>query len=347
MYILCIGDIAISSDLPSPWLPPGDFTPGDDAKILFNWELPIGKMVNPTHRTSGPRLLSYRPSVNIIPKWAPGFAALATNHILDGGEDGLADTITTLQQAGFSTVGAGPTVEEIRKPLIWETSQGRLAIVNWVFPETHPDWNAVPGPNCWPGVEAARQIIRDLKGKSDWVMVFAHWSDELFPYPRPEDRTIARELAQVGVDVIVGHHPHVVRGMENLGTCPVFYSLGNFYFSNFKDDTGMWITRQAPRNKEGLGVELIFTRGSKPQYHLHSYWQTKQGFIVDQFNRAARRAAYVSRPLSKFTNRNYSTWYSKQRFIFDKWGYRLHFRLWQQGISGLIHFLAKMPHITL
>ena len=56
--------------------------------------------------------------------------------------------------------------------------------------------------------------MEKAKGEADWVMVVVHWSDELFPYPRPEDRATARELAQMGADLVVGHHPHVVRGME-------------------------------------------------------------------------------------------------------------------------------------
>ena len=105
---------------------------------------------------------------------------------------------------------------KLRKPLIWETKEGKLAIVNWIFPETNPDWMAIPGPNCFPGVNQAKQVICDLKQDNDWVMVLAHWSDELFPYPRLEDRIIAQEFAHTGLDIFVGHHPHVVRGFEVL-----------------------------------------------------------------------------------------------------------------------------------
>jgi gamma-polyglutamate biosynthesis protein CapA len=61
-------------------------------------------------------------------------------------------------------------------------------------------------------------------------LVLAHWSAELFPYPRPEDRIIVRELANAELDFFVGHHPHVVSGMEVIDACPVFYCIGNFFF---------------------------------------------------------------------------------------------------------------------
>jgi hypothetical protein len=222
-----------------------------------------------------------------------------------------------------------------------------LAVVNWVFPETHPDWNAVPGPNCWPGVDEAKRTIHSLKYQADWVLVLVHWSDEDFSYPRPEDREIARQLIQMGADLIIGHHPHVVRGIERFNDSFIFYSLGNFYFSNFKDGSGKWIARQAPRNKEGLGVELIFQRGRRPQYQLHSYYQTKKGYIQDPFHRAARRANSVSRPFIKLSEPDYIQWYAKQRAAFDQWGFRLYFRLWQFGLPGLVRFAAKKLHLAL
>ncbi len=263
MQLLCLGDIALSDRnlFRQKWKLPQILNSGNELRVLLNWELPIGETLNTKPRSSGPRLLSFPDSAQLIEKWSPGFATLATNHILDAGDVGLVNTIESLKGAGFETVGAGRTQEEITAPLFWETPDGRLAIVNWVFPETHPDWMAIPGPNCWPGLQQAKHTIQESKGKADWVLVVVHWSDEHFPYPRPEDRTIAHELAQMGADFIVGHHPHVVRGVEILHSCPVFYSIGNFYFSNFEDECGKWTVRQAPRHLEGLGVQISFRKG--------------------------------------------------------------------------------------
>ncbi len=321
-------------------MPPGGIVPGSQARILFNWELPVGATVNPVARTSGPRLLAQPDSVSVIRRWSPGFATLATNHCLDAGPEGLTETISCLKLNGFEVVGAGRTYEEIAEPLIWETADGRLAVVNWVFPETHPDWRSVPGPNCWPGIEGARLTIGGLKQDSDWVLVVLHWSDELFAYPRPEDRLVARELAQMGADLIIGHHPHVVRGRETIGSCEVFYSLGNFYFSDIPDGSGGWIARAAPRNRENLGIQVSFRRGARPECRALSFWQKRRESAIDPFRRAARRMDRVSNPLVQLSDPDYSDWYARSRARFDRWGYRWQFGIWQLGVSGAIRNLS-------
>jgi hypothetical protein len=337
MQLYCLGDVAIDHEN-APWNPPDGIIPGEEVKCIFNCELPFWININPIARTSGPRILSHPHLVNLISKWAPGFVSLATNHILDAGKEGLAYTITSLNQNGFKTVGAGFSENEIQKPIIWETVEGRLAIVNWVFPETHPEWNVVPGPNCWPGVNEANRIICDLKSEADWVIALLHWSDELFPFPRPKDRTIARELANAGLDILIGHHPHVVRGMEVIYGMPVFYSLGNYYFSDIRDQYGNLLFYQAPRNREALVINITFKRGQAPRFEALSYWQGINETQPDPFHRATRRMRKVSKPLAKQLGDGYSRWYGKRRRIFDHWEYRLNFSLWQKGRSRLFYY---------
>jgi hypothetical protein len=117
----CLADESVA---PQVWGTPQGIIPGDEVRILLNWELPIGDTINPTPRSSGPRLLAHPDSPRVIRRWSPGFATLATNHILDAGAEGLANIIGSLNQAGFTTVGAGRTWEEITRPLFWETAEG-------------------------------------------------------------------------------------------------------------------------------------------------------------------------------------------------------------------------------
>jgi len=337
MQILCIGDIAISNPPGVSWAPAGGITPGADARILFNWELPLGNTLNPNPRSSGPRLVSHPDSLEALQRWAPGFSALATNHILDAGAEGFTESLASLRRAGFQTVGAGTSTAEIQQPLIWETGEGKLAIVNWVFPETHPECGVFPGPNCWPGLQEARAAIQSIKQQVDWVLVLVHWSDELFAFPRSEDRQIARELAGMGADIIIGHHPHVVRGIEMVGSCPVFYSLGNYFFSDFRDARGNWIVQSAPLNREGLGVLVDFDRDRGLTYQLLSFIQVEQKAIADPRQRAARQAKRTSAPLSLSLN-DYESWYKHKRQRFDRWLGRWYFGVRRLGVRGIIAY---------
>jgi hypothetical protein len=343
MQLLCIGDVAPADVcLPEqPWDLPGGILPGPDRRILFNWELPMGSGVNQQPRTSGPRLVVKPESLKLIEKWAPGIATLATNHILDGEESGLRQTMESLCGAGFATVGAGMTAEEITRPLFWKTTEGTLAILNWVFAETHPDWNAVPGPNCWPGTEEAARLIQTCKSQADWVLVVVHWSDEDYSYPLPGDRETARALAQAGADVIIGHHPHVVRGSETIGSCPVFYSLGNFYFADITDASGGYVVQMSPRNQEGLGVLVDFQRGRKPECSPLSFYQVGSQWMQDPANRATRRMQSTSAVLRKFQGEAYRQWHARDLAMFLKVGYPWHFGVRKIGLRGIFPYLLR------
>ena len=279
--------------------------------------------------------------MGVLRNWAPGFATLATNHSLDVGPSGLSDTLSSLHREGFATVGAGLTCDEIARPLWWETSHGKLAILNWVFPETHPDWMAAPGPNCWPGAASAARTVQEVKREADWVLCIVHWSDEDFAYPRPEDRATGRDLLQAGADCVIGHHPHVVRGREIVEGRPIFYSLGNFFFADFPDDRGGWICRQAPRNREGLGVLIRMRRGEQPEYEVQSFWNEGAETVPDRTERARWRMVRSSHPLQKRGDAAYGEWYSAKRARFDRWAYRWHFGVRRLGLRGTIRRAAQ------
>jgi hypothetical protein len=233
------------------------------------------------------------------------------------------------------------TAEEIARPLTWETQAGRLAVLNWVFPETHPECDAVPGPNCWPGLPQAVTAIQALKQQVDWVLVLAHWSDELFAFPPPAERRVARALAEAGADIIIGHHPHVVRGCEQVGACPVFYSLGNYYFSNFHNTRGAWLVQTAPLNRQGLGVLLDLDRERGLSYRLLSFVQEGAETRLDPRRRAALQVEWTSASFSLNLDQ-YETWYRIKRRRFDRFWGRWHFGVRRLGLRGL---LAKALHI--
>ncbi|MDT7041564.1 CapA family protein [Candidatus Nitronereus thalassa] len=341
MRLFCFGDIGIRGDMPqkSPWpFPFPNSNAEKDTYILFNWELPSSEqsLKIPRANGSGYRFVSPPGAAVLVSHWGPTVAALANNHLMDGGTEGVRNTMKELESFGLTYFGGGMTFDAAARPWIWETEEGRLGVINWVTAETHPDPpdQSGMGPNLWPGDEEAKAQIARLRQEVDWVVIYLHWSDELFPYPRPIDRQMAERLVTYGADAVVGNHSHVVRGMETIQGKPVFYSLGNCFFSPDHER----VRGQSHRLRESIAVELKFSRGKTMTWNVHSFWKNGRFPSLDSRQRAVRQMKKVSRPLS-FSD--YGNWYCRTRKSFDRWGYRWHFQIPALGWRGVLGWVLK------
>ncbi len=165
---------------------------------------------------------------------------LANNHTLDFGRDALADTLTTLDEAGIGRVGAGADIEEAAAPYIAEIRGKTVAVfgASRVVPST--SWYADEDKSglftCYDsrrllaGIEAARE-------SADHIIVYIHWGEELEPLPQPYQTSLAYACIDAGADVVIGSHPHVLQGLEIYKGKLIAYSLGNFVFSNSYKET--------------------------------------------------------------------------------------------------------------
>lgn len=78
-----------------------------------------------------------------------------------------------------------------------------------------------------------RKILDDIKflrEENDHVVVSLHWGDEYIDYPEEKQIVLAHELIDAGASLIIGHHPHVLQGIEHYRNGVIAYSLGNFVF---------------------------------------------------------------------------------------------------------------------
>ena len=154
--------------------------------------------------------------------------ALATNHIMDWGVEGLADTLAQFRERGVETVGAGMTRDEAARPVVIERAGLRVG-----FAAFTPEQRWTAGPDS-PGAAPLRfELVKkalDGMADADVRIISLHWGLEMSSYPTPEDRQLARRIAGTGADLILGHHPHVIQGVERFGRTHVVYSMGNFIF---------------------------------------------------------------------------------------------------------------------
>lgn len=164
-----------------------------------------------------------------------GFTAVnvANNHILQHGDSAFWFTVGELNRSGAAVIGLGEGGERAQI-VVQELSGVRVAWLGYAF-EEDKYWNGRPLYAYGPAIDVVRDIDR-ARAVADVVVVSAHWGDEFVDCPSPQERVLARRWIESGATVVIGHHPHVIRGYERWGPGVIFYSLGNFVFDMVWDE---------------------------------------------------------------------------------------------------------------
>lgn len=160
---------------------------------------------------------------------------LANNHMLDFGRGPLTETLAALDGAGIAHVGAGEDLDAAKELVTFEIKGKTLGFLgaSRVIPEA--SWNASRyNSGVFTTYDAAQLVeeIRKAKESCDFVAVLVHWGIERNTFPEDYQKTLARQYIDAGADAVIGSHPHVLQGIEYYQGKPIFYSLGNFIFSN-------------------------------------------------------------------------------------------------------------------
>ncbi len=180
------------------------------------------------------------------PKIAPflkkhKFSALsiANNHVLDYGPAAFTDIMKLLKENGINYGGGGHNKQEALEGVVVEEKGLKIGFIAFTRVTPSVDWYAGAKK---PGIIGAYKVheaevleaVVSLKSKCDILVVSLHWGKEGSTTIRKEEKDLAHKLVDTGADVIMGHHPHVVQGIEMYKGKPIFYSLGNFFFTTSK-----------------------------------------------------------------------------------------------------------------
>lgn len=160
---------------------------------------------------------------------------LANNHMLDFGREPLTETLAALDGAGIAHVGAGEDLEAAKALKTFEIHGKTIGFLgaSRVIPEA--SWNASKYNSGVFTTYDASQLVAEIgkaKESCDFVVVLVHWGIERNTLPEDYQKTLARQYIDAGADAVIGSHPHVLQGIEYYQGKPIFYSLGNFIFSN-------------------------------------------------------------------------------------------------------------------
>lgn len=155
--------------------------------------------------------------------------SLGNNHTLDYGPVALRDTVKLLDEAGFYHAGAGPKGTE--KEFTYIQKNGLTV----AFMAATDLYVAEPGDEVFTVYDALKDAplaprIKAAAKKADVVIVSLHWGKEYSHYPEEYMKKIARACVDAGADLVIGHHPHVLQGVEKYKGAIILYSLGNFVF---------------------------------------------------------------------------------------------------------------------
>ncbi len=183
--------------------------------------------------------------------------SFASNHCMDFGQEAFFDTIDAVRANGMEPVGVGRDIAEARRPAILERNGTRIAFLayNSILPFGY--WAETDRPGCAPmrawtiyeqvepdqpgsrcrthtiphpdDLKAMAGDIEKAKSNADIVILSIHWGIHFVPAQLADyQRETARKALDCGADLILGHHPHILKGIEVYKGKSICYSLGNF-----------------------------------------------------------------------------------------------------------------------
>lgn len=291
------------------------------------------------------------------PQWASimrgagiGLVSLANNHIMDYGKQGLFSTIEALSRAGIRYVGAGRNRREACSPLFLGVAGKRIAfLARSAVIVTAPTIAGEDDPGvAFLDAEECAATIRSCRSRADIVILLIHWGLEEYSYPSPTQRKLARRFVDAGVDVILGHHPHVLQGFEYYGSAFVAYSLGNFIFNEFEwtyifpdGAASRQVSPLSPENRKGVIATLEWTGIEGPMIaatytRIESHGQVR----VDTDPAHGADAKVLSSGIFRHWYRLWWHWYAIQR----EWGLRLGEQMSFRRIITNLHRL-RLSHL--
>ena len=155
--------------------------------------------------------------------------SLANNHSYDKGENAIIYSVNFWNNKDVVYNGQSNSFEDRNNIKIYEKNGIKYAFIAYT---DHINGFKLPsGKEYLVNIyskEQAKQDIESIKDKVDVIIVSMHWGEEYTHVPTNKQREEAQYLSSLGVNLIIGSHPHVVQPVEYVGDTLVIYSLGNF-----------------------------------------------------------------------------------------------------------------------
>ena len=192
--------------------------------VFENDDLSIVNLEGPLTVAQNPKIKQFafkgNPEyVNILTEGDIEAVSISNNHSEDYFEQGTEDTKSTLNNSNIKYFGMGEkSILEVKGIKI-----GSLGYNGW--PENYNE----------EYLDGIKKDIENLKKEADSILVYFHWGSENSYYPNEIQKNFAHDAIDLGADIVIGSHPHVVQGIEKYKDKYIAYSLGNFCFGGNKN----------------------------------------------------------------------------------------------------------------
>ncbi len=187
--------------------------------------------------------------------------SVSNNHSMDYGAEALLDMNDILAHHRIAFAGAGRNAKSAHREALIRL--GTLTVAVLAYSENF--YLTVEATETQPGIaviseQALMTDIRRAKSRADIVIVSFHWGWEYSDHPTEKDRQRAHLSIDSGADLVIGHHPHVIQGIERYKHGLICYSLGNFIFDQRKPATQRGLLFRGQFSAQGIQkAELIPT----------------------------------------------------------------------------------------
>lgn len=313
MKMIFLGDIAIPHKLNMVYDLPLKYF--EDKLVIANLEGAIyqGDNKEVIHK---PILFNSVQTLSIFDTFNIKIASIANNHFHD--LKGLQDSTNYLLKSnGIQVVGAGKNLNEAKKYIKLEYLGEEIIILSF-------GWNVIGcqyashntsgvNPLTWGNVIGSITQTRESFPNSR-IVCLCHWNYELELYPQPLHREMAKAAIEAGADIIVGHHPHCIQGIEIYQEKPIVYSLGNWLIPH-KTFLGGKLSYPSKLTEIQLALQWN-PKTNKITCHWYKYSYTNNQHLISHIQSEDFTKSQHAKELTPFyglSSKAYQEWFVKNR----------------------------------
>ena len=223
---------------------------------------------------------------------------MSSNHSLDKGLGGLLRTMSLWEDHNVLPLGVWPEDSSNGNVALWKYPSAEaepeitLAFLAYTYdlngmdlPEEMMEGWQIGALYDWPTMEA--DVLR-AKEEADIVVMSLHWGYEGWLEPNEEQQELARRLADLNVDLILGHHPHVIQPVVELTRAdgrmmPVFFSLGNFISNQVEAENMLGMMACVTIQKDSEGARVLYPRSVPIVTHFTPGFSETRTYFLDNY----------------------------------------------------------------